>query len=387
MASCKFEGGKYKGGTEVKAHFRHNDISPERRAIAKKKNKHIDLEKCKYNFSILGLSYEQRCKKYDNRIAYLDRNGNTNKRKDRVTAQCIEIPVPKDLPRDRYHDWFSRIADMLRAKYGEDNFIDGDVHFDEEHSYRNAETGEEVVSRVHGHYMIVPEVNGKLNAKEISLRKNMKALNREVDAMTQNEFGCPFLTGTKKKSYKTVEDLKQESEYLELLHQIEQEREELYALKAALEANKAALEAKEKELQEKEEKLLKRDKELSLWAGLIEVQNQDNIKELEEQKKAIEQEREAIRQKEISLDKAIKAVSEMPTPDALVEKVLDCAYVRYRSSPEAPTFDFTARRYLEHLQESQKQETKQICQTVRRTIPDYMFVDTQQTQEQDSLEF
>ncbi len=56
MASCKFEGGKYKGGTEIKAHFRHNDISPERRAIAKKKNKHIDLEKCKYNFSILGLS-------------------------------------------------------------------------------------------------------------------------------------------------------------------------------------------------------------------------------------------------------------------------------------------------------------------------------------------
>lgn len=128
MASCKFEGGKYKGATEVKAHFRHNDISPVRRAIAKKKNKHIDLNKCKYNFSILGLSYEQRCKKYDNRIAYLDKNGNTNKRKDRVTAQCLEIPVPKDLPRDRYHDWFSRIADMLRAKYGEDNFINGYHH-------------------------------------------------------------------------------------------------------------------------------------------------------------------------------------------------------------------------------------------------------------------
>ena len=45
MASCKFEGGKYKGATEVKAHFRHNDISPVRRAIAKKKNKHIDLNK------------------------------------------------------------------------------------------------------------------------------------------------------------------------------------------------------------------------------------------------------------------------------------------------------------------------------------------------------
>lgn len=387
MASCKFEGGKYKGATEVKAHFRHNDISPVRRAIAKKKNKHIDLNKCKYNFSILGLSYEQRCKKYDNRIAYLDKNGNTNKRKDRVTAQCLEIPVPKDLPRDRYHDWFFRIADMLRAKYGEDNFIDGDIHYDEEHPYIDSETGEEVVSRVHAHFMIVPEVGGTLNCKKMTLRKNMKALNREVDAMTKSEFGCAFMTGTKKKSYKTVEELKQESEYLELLHQIEQEREELHALQTALNVHKAALETKDKELQEKEEKLLKRDKELSLWAGLIDVQNQDNIKDLEAQKKAIEQEREEIRQKEIKLDEAIKAVSEMPTPDALVEKVLDCAYVKYRSHPEAPTFDFTARRYLEYLQESQKQETEQIFKTVRRTIPDYMFVDTQQTQEQDSLEF
>ena len=126
---------------------------------------------------------------------------------------------------------------------------------------------------------------------------------------------------------------------------------------------------------------------MSLWAGLIDVQNQDNIKDLEAQKKAIEQEWEAIRQKEISLDKAIKAVLEMPKTDALVEKVLDCAYVKYRSHPEAPTFDFTARRYLEYLQESQKQETEQICQTVRRTIPDYLFADTQQPQEQDSMEF
>lgn len=37
MASCKFEGGKYKGASEVKAHFRHNDIDPGRRAVAKKK--------------------------------------------------------------------------------------------------------------------------------------------------------------------------------------------------------------------------------------------------------------------------------------------------------------------------------------------------------------
>ena len=205
MASCKFEGGKYKGASEVKAHFRHNDIDPGRRAVAKKKNKHIDLDKCKYNFNILGLSYEERCKKYDDRIAYLDSHGNTNRRKDRVTAQCIEIPVPAALPRDRYREWFLRIAEMLRAKYGEENFLDADIHYDEEHEYREPETKKLAVSRVHGHFMFVPEIDGKLNCKQMTLRKNMKALNREIDTMTRDEFGCSFMSGTKKKSLKKVE--------------------------------------------------------------------------------------------------------------------------------------------------------------------------------------
>ena len=241
MASCKFEGGKYKGAAEVKAHFRHNDISPERRETARKKNKHIDLSKCRYNFSILGLSYEERCKKYDDRIAYLDSHGNTNRRKDRVTAQCIEIPVPADLPRDRYNDWFIRIAELLRARYGEENFLDADIHYDEEHEYREPQTKELVVSRVHGHYMIVPEIDGKLNCKKMSLRKNMIALNREIDTMTQGEYGCTFMSGKKTKSLKKVEELKQESENAELLCQIEQEKQEIIVRQAALAAHKAAV--------------------------------------------------------------------------------------------------------------------------------------------------
>lgn len=59
--------------------MRHNDISPERRVIASKKNKHIDPAKSKYNFSIFGLSYEECADKYDARIAYLDSHGNKSK--------------------------------------------------------------------------------------------------------------------------------------------------------------------------------------------------------------------------------------------------------------------------------------------------------------------
>ena len=207
VASCKFQGGKYKLPQEAKAHMRHNDITPERRAIAKKGNPHIDLDKTGDNLSILGLSYAECVAKYDARIAYLDSHGNTNKRKDRVTLQCIEIPVPAELPRDQYRNWFFRIADILRAKYGEENFIEGMIHFDEEHEYRDPDTREKVWSRVHGHFMIIPEVDGKLNAKRISLRKCMKALNKEVDDVTKQEFGCDFMTGTKKRSVKSVSQI------------------------------------------------------------------------------------------------------------------------------------------------------------------------------------
>lgn len=383
MASCKFEGGKYKGAAEVKAHFRHNDINPEKRAIAKKKNKDIDLAKCKNNFNILGLSYEERCKKYDNRIKYLDSHGNTNKRKDRVTAQCIEVPVPAGLPRDRYHNWFLRIAELLRTKYGEENFLDADIHYDEEHEYRDPETRELVVSRVHGHFMIIPEINGKLNCKQISLRKNMKELNREVDTMTQAEFGCSFMTGKKKKSTKKVEELKQESEYAELLCQIEQEKENLIARQTALNAHKTALDNQAEELQAKEKELLKMQNTLSEWQGSLK-QREIAVQNLEYQKKAVLQELETIRQKEAQLDKAIRAVSEMPTLDECVEKVLDVAFVKIKSSPKSTeTFDFVARRYLERLQEDQKEQAKEICKTVRRTSPDYTF----DTQPEDGMEF
>ena len=383
MASCKFEGGKYKGASEVKAHFRHNDIDPGRRAVAKKKNKHIDLDKCKYNFNILGLSYEERCKKYDDRIAYLDSHGNTNRRKDRVTAQCIEIPVPADLPRDRYREWFLRIAEMLRAKYGEENFIDADIHYDEEHEYREPETKKLAVSRVHGHFMFVPEIDGKLNCKQMTLRKNMKARNREVDVMTRDEFGCSFMSGKKTKSLKKVEELKQESENAELLYQIEQEQEKLAASQDAVDAYKATLDARDKEQQEKEAMLFNIQNTLSEWQDELQKRESD-VKDLEQQKKAVLQEREAVRQKESLLDEAIRAVSEMPAMSECVEKVLDVAFVTLKVSPGSDPVNFVARRYLEYLQESQKERAEQMCKDVKRTVPEYTF-ETQQDQQDEAV--
>lgn len=201
--------------------------------------------------------------------------------------------------------------------------------------------------------------------------------------MTQAEFGCSFLTGTKKKSTKKVEELKQESEYAELLCQIEQEKEDLITLKAALTAQKAALDAEAERLQAKGEMLYNVQTALSELRENLE-QREKAVQDLEEQKKAVLQEREAIRQKEVQLDEAFRAVSEIPPLDECVEKVLDAAFVTYIIPGTKETMNFVARRFLERLQEDQKERAEEICKPVRRAVPEYTF-DIQQPE--DGMEF
>lgn len=212
MASAKFQGGKYHNASEVKAHFRHDDISVQSRKIAARTNPNIDISKSPMNRALLGLTYKQLCKKYDERIALLDSTTNSNKRKDRVTLQNIEIPVPKDLERCNYNSWFIKVAEILIAFYGKDNFMDGQIHYDEEHEYIDAQTNESIISRVHAHFSIVPEIDGVLNAKQMVSRTAMKKLNQAIEKMTIENYGCSFMTGEKKKSVQTVEELKTLSE-------------------------------------------------------------------------------------------------------------------------------------------------------------------------------
>ncbi len=289
--------------------MRHNDITPERRAIAKKGNPHIDLDKTGDNLSILGLSYAECVAKYDARIAYLDSHGNTNKRKDRVTLQCIEIPVPAELPRDQYRNWFFRIADILRAKYGEENFIEGMIHFDEEHEYRDPDTREKVWSRVHGHFMIIPEVDGKLNAKRISLRKCMKALNKEVDDVTKQEFGCDFMTGTKKRSVKSVSQIKQESEYAEMFYQLDQQKKEITELDKKLRFQQDALAKKLEDIEAREKKLAELQEQMNKRYRLLEKREKQASSELKLLKEILSQ-CESLRD---AYKSATKRLKDMPT--------------------------------------------------------------------------
>ena len=222
MASAKFENGKCKGGSAAKALMRHNDISIESRKIAAIENPHIDISKSHLNFSLDKLTYQQRCEKYDRRINKLDNTTNTNKRKDRVTMQGIEIPKPLDLDNNQLADWFSDVYQILIDSYGADNVIYGDIHVDEVHDYIDSVTGEWVTSREHGHFGVVPEVDGKLNGKAFFSRKNMRILNKSIEKMTKEKYGCQFMTGEKRRSKQTIDELKNKSEELQLQEQEQQ---------------------------------------------------------------------------------------------------------------------------------------------------------------------
>jgi len=209
MASVNFE--KFKNAQQVKAMFRHCD--EEKRLNTNHSN--IDINKSATPNNVQGnLDYDAACKRYDDRIAFLDAQPRANRRKDRVTCFGLNIPAPKDLKPENEKAFFMEVLEIIKNQYGEDNIIQYYIHQDEKHKYINYETGEQCMSRAHMQCYVVPEHKGKLNGKWFSNKSNMIKLNNAIHKMAQEQFNVMFMDGSKKKSRKTVEQLKSESTYL-----------------------------------------------------------------------------------------------------------------------------------------------------------------------------
>lgn len=246
MSSCKFAGGKCKGGSETSAYLRHNDGTKENRARVKEAKErkgeycNIDVDRSHLNYNIDvetgkavdSVPYEQMWKKYKDREVVVENlPTNTNKRKDRVTCIFVEIPFPMSLTGDANREkgkrWAEKVTEIFIKKYGKDNICSVCVHADEVHEYLDVRDNYFRESRYHIHLGIVAEHDGSWNGKWISKQSHMTALNRQVEAMTQSEFGCPFLTGEKYKSRRSIQDLKAESAVLEAKEDIVN-REKVY---------------------------------------------------------------------------------------------------------------------------------------------------------------
>lgn len=258
MASVNFE--KLKNGTQVKALLRHCD-SKERL-----KNEHsngdINKNETENNYDAWG--FKEACNLYDKRIEELDLIQGQNKRKDRVTCFGLCIPFPEGLPEEQYHKWSVDVMTLLTNHYGMSNVIGANVHYDEVHNYRDAETGEYKESRPHIHMYVIPEINGKLNGKEFSSRNNMRTVNNMIHGITQNEYGLDFLDGTKKKSKASVETLKNKSQ-----------QQELQAEKQRLLQKQLNLQRKEKELQQAERNLNSRLRLVEARESNLKVQTEN----------------------------------------------------------------------------------------------------------------
>lgn len=205
MASVNFE--KLKSAGEVKAMLRHCDMDE------RKQHNHSnqDINKNLTGKNAQVCDYDTACELYDTRIAELDAKPGANVRKDRVTCFGLCIPVPEDMDETDYREWTVDTLELINKQYGAENLIGAYLHLDEIHDYKDAETGKDRTSRAHIHAYVVPEVNGKLNGKAFSSKKNMLKLNQAIHEMTQTKYGLDFMDGSKKKSTEEIVTLKHKS--------------------------------------------------------------------------------------------------------------------------------------------------------------------------------
>ena len=227
MAGIQWSGGKCHGAGEAKALLRHND--KEQRLRFGHSNPDIDTTLTHLNFSFFDKPYLQKTEEYDHLLETVKCKRKSSGKNSTVTMQDLVIYCPAGMmdeetgeyDYERICAWFRDIGEMLKKKYGV-CFIDLDVHFDEVHMYIDPQTKECLYSRVHAHASLIPaipevdddgEPTGEfiLNAKNFCAKGNIVDLNNKVHTMTLEQYGMPYMDGSKKKGKASVEDKKRAS--------------------------------------------------------------------------------------------------------------------------------------------------------------------------------
>lgn len=214
MASVQFY--KCKGASVAKSIMRHADA--DERLKHEHSNKDIDKSKTALNTSLYDLSYAEMCNRYDEAMQRYRSNSKRAIRKDAVTLLDAIVSVPSGLDDALTDMWISDVVDIINKHYKADVVLDAKIHRDEIHDYVDPDTHKTVTSRVHAHIFLLPEVEQRLCCKQFTSRQNIMSLNRRIDKMTHNLYGCKFMTGQKAhdRDFQTVEQLKRASDNAEL---------------------------------------------------------------------------------------------------------------------------------------------------------------------------
>lgn len=204
-------------------------------------------------------NYDTACKRYDDRIAYLESQPKKNNKADKVLAFGLGIPIPDGVPNNELLNFTVKVNSIIKEKTGiqADDIVAIFVHVDEIHDYIDSHTKQERTSMRHIHEFIIPNINDKLNGKIFSSRKNMIAVNNAIEEMCQKDYGVSFMTGEKTKSNESVESLKLKSKALELEQRenLVEQREEAAAY------DERELDKRERLLDERERVITQRESE------------------------------------------------------------------------------------------------------------------------------
>ena len=116
MSSVNFEKIK-QNGKPVSAYIRHNDSSE--RLKHEHSNKDINKDLTSGNVDWKGIDYNAAQERYKARIAELDKVEGQNKRKDRVVAFSLCVPIPKDVSDKKA--FFNDVMELFSKDFGERN--------------------------------------------------------------------------------------------------------------------------------------------------------------------------------------------------------------------------------------------------------------------------
>lgn len=306
MASVNWT--KMKTAQQVKAVLRH-DCKDTREAAKTHTNADLNKDLTGQNYGV-GDTYDTAREAFLKRLEKV--TAGKTVRKDAVVGVGFSIPAPADLPEEKEKDWFNRVYEILGEKYGKDNICCFAVHVDEQHEYIDPDSKESRMSRSHAQGVMVPEVGGRLCAKEFVSRARMIEINNVIDEMSKQEFGVQFMDGTKKKSRGSVETMKQRSAQEQIDRDLEAARQkvkdveqeatdkaaELAAREADVTTREADVTAREVEVTKKESKLLLRESR----AKRKEKEQQDKEAEFQRREDALEAQRLALQGREQALD-------------------------------------------------------------------------------------
>ena len=243
---------KLKIPQDIKRQLRHCDRDCRLQDNHANENINKDLTK----FNLQTCNYDTACKRFDDRIAYLESLPKKNKKADKVLAFGLEIPIPDGIPNSELRNFTVKVNEIIKEKTGiqSDDIVAIYVHVDEVHDYIDSSTKQERTSMRHIHQYVIPNIDNKLNGKIFSSRKNMIAVNNAIEEMCQKDYGVPFMTGEKSKSNESVESLKLKSKALEL-----EQRENL------VEQREEAVAHDERELDKREKAVAQRESDVETY--------------------------------------------------------------------------------------------------------------------------